>query len=372
MKKSIYVAATGQHVGKTTSTLGLTAALGTLSLNGVGYCKPVGQEVKDFENLTVDKDAFLFSRIMGFELSQKVHSPVILGAGATTAYLDDPDRFPYQQNILEAADFLHQHNEVVVYEGTGHPGVGSIVNLSNADVAKLLDAKVIMVVEGGIGNTIDKLNMSLSLFREKNVPIIGVIVNKVLPKKMEKIQHYVGKKLDEMGIPLLGLLPYEKRMSYPIMYTVKEAIKGRSVCFEKKLLNRIEKIIPGSLIYDVENIHKRNNQLLVVSYKRANESVRTVEMISKKMGRDTTPLAGIILTGEGRLNPGQGEHPSIDMEYIERHQIPVVSTNLDTLGAYTKINQIEVKINTDTPWKVRRAIELIKNHVDLERIMSSL
>jgi len=285
MKKSIYVAATGQHVGKTTSTLGLTAALSSLNLQGVGYCKPVGQEVKDFENLTVDKDAFLFSRIMDFELSQKFHSPVILGSGATT--------------------------------------------------------------------------------------IIGVIVNKVLPNKMEKIKHYVGKKLDQMGIPLLGVLPYEKRMSYPIMYTVKEVIKGRTIYHEKKLLNRIEKIIPGSLVYDVENIHKQNNQLLVVSYKRANESIRTVEMVATKMGRETCPLAGIILTGEGRLNPGQGEHPEVDMEYIDKHQIPVVSTRLDTLGAYTKINQIEVKINTDTPWKVRRAIELIENHVDLEKIMAS-
>ena len=371
MKKSIYVAASGQHVGKTTSTLGLTAALSGLNLNGVGYCKPVGQEVTDFEDLTVDKDAFLFSRIMNFELSQKIHSPVILGKGATSAYLDDPNKFPYQKNILEAAKFLHNHNEMVVYEGTGHPGVGSVVNLSNAEVAKLLDAKVIMVVEGGVGNTIDKLNMSLALFREKKVPIIGVIVNKVLPKKMEKIEHYIGIKLKQMGIPLLGLLPYEKRMSYPIMYTVKEAIGGECISCETKLLNRVEKIIPGSLVYDVENIHKHSNQLLVVSYKRANESIRTVEAVTAKMGRETSPLAGIILTGQGRLNPGEGAHPMVNMDYIEKHQIPVISTNLDTLGAYTKINQIEVKINTDTPWKVKRAIELIKNHVDLEKIMAS-
>ena len=89
------------------------------------------------------------------------------------------------------------------------------------------------------------------------------------------------------------------------------------------------------------------------------------------MGRETSPLAGIILTGQGRLNPGEGAHPMVNMDYIEKHQIPVISTNLDTLGAYTKINQIEVKINTDTPWKVKRAIELIKNHVDLEKIMAS-
>lgn len=371
MNKSIYVAATGQHVGKTTSTLGLTAALSKLDINGLGYCKPVGQEVKEFNDLQVDKDAFLFSSVMGFELSQKIHSPVILGKGATSQYLDNPQDYNYQQAILDAASYLHLHNEVVVFEGTGHPGVGSIADLSNADVAKMLDAKVVMVVEGGIGSTIDKLNMSLALFREQNVPIIGVIVNKVLPKKMDKVKKYVGMKLQQMGIPALGYLPYEKKMSYPIMYTVKQAIKGRTICHERKLLNRIEKIIPGSLVYDVENIHQHSNQLLVVSYKRVNESVRTVEMVASRMGRQDCPLAGIILTGEGRLNPGETKHPDIDMEYIDKHQIPIVSTNLDTLGAYTKINQIEVKINTDTPWKVKRAIELIENHVDLRQIMAA-
>lgn len=371
MNKSLYVAATGQHVGKTTSTLGLTAALNKLDLDGVGYCKPVGQEVKDFDDLKVDKDAYLFSTVMGFELSQRVHSPVILGKGATSRYLDNPSAFPYRKSILQAAEYLHQHNEVVVFEGTGHPGVGSIADLSNADVAKLLDAKVIMVVEGGIGNTIDKLNMGLAMFREQNVPIIGVIINKVLPKKMDKVQHYVSKKLDQMGIPVLGFIPYEKKMSYPIMYTVKEAIKGQVIAYPQKLLNRIEKIIPGSLIYDVDNIHQHSNQLLVVSYKRVNESVKKIEMIAQQTGRKDCPLAGIILTGAGRFEPGETEHEDIDMAYIDAHKIPIVSTHLDTLGAYTKINQIEVKINTDTPWKVKRAIELIENHVDLEKIVGA-
>ena len=41
---------------------------------------------------------------------------------------------------------------MVVYEGTGHPGVGSVVDLSNAEVARQLESEVILVLEGGIGN----------------------------------------------------------------------------------------------------------------------------------------------------------------------------------------------------------------------------
>ncbi|RMG82997.1 MAG: hypothetical protein D6714_10525, partial [Bacteroidetes bacterium] len=120
MAKSIYVAATSQHVGKTTSTLGLVAALRRKGID-VGYCKPVGQEFVDLGDLMVDKDALLFSKIMSFELSSVVHSPVILGQGATSAYLDNPGNFNYRNRILAASRILKNRHEMVVYEGTGHP-----------------------------------------------------------------------------------------------------------------------------------------------------------------------------------------------------------------------------------------------------------
>jgi cobyrinic acid a,c-diamide synthase len=115
---------------------------------------------------------------------------------------------------------------LTIYEGTGHPGVGSIVNLSNADVASLVNAGVIMVVDGGIGKTIDRLNMCLSLFREKNLDIIGVIVNKVEENKIDKINHYLGKALTKFNLPLLGLMPYDKTLGYPIMKSILDAIGG--------------------------------------------------------------------------------------------------------------------------------------------------
>ena len=84
---------------------------------------------------------------------------------------------------------------MVVYEGTGHPGVGRVANLSNAQVAKMLGAGVIMIAKGGIGNTIDRLHLSMAVFREQQVPILGVIINKVRPDKIDKIRHYIGKHL---------------------------------------------------------------------------------------------------------------------------------------------------------------------------------
>lgn len=368
MNTSIYVAATGQHIGKTTSTLGLMAALKDYGFQRVGYCKPVGQKITSLTSLQVDKDAFLFSKIMDFELTSEIHSPVILGKGATAAYLDNPTAFDYRERILKASKKLQQDNDVVVYEGTGHPGVGSIVNLSNADVARMVGAKVVLVVEGGIGNTIDKMSLSLAKFKEQKVPVIGVIVNKVWPEKLEKIKYYVGKKLDELDINLLGVVPFDRSLSYPIMRTINNAVGGHFIQFEQNFANRIEDIVPGSLIEEVHDISQRRNLLLVVSHKRVRETLKKLEGITKKSKITESPLSGILLTGEHQQERMRWGN-SIYEYYINKYQLPVISTELDTLGAVTKINRLEVKINTSTPWKVERAIELMKEHVDLEMIV---
>lgn len=365
MAKKIYIAATNQHIGKTTSTLGLVKALNDHGVN-VGYCKPVGQKFINWKGIKADKDAFLFGKMMEFSVNPDVHSPVILGSGATSAFLERPEDFHYKEDILNASRILEERHDLVVYEGTGHPGVGSIVNLSNADVAKMLDAPVVMIVEGGIGRTIDRLNMSIALFREKGVPIKGVIINKVLPEKMEKIKRLVGIKLDEMGLELFGCLPYQKDLSFPIMRTINSAIGGMCLLNEGSLDNMVESSISASLT-DSEELLNRKNLLLVSHYKRLDS---TIDKIKELFG-SKNPLSGIILTGEGRLDDPYLDHIS-EIDYIINHKIPVVVTKLDTLGAVRKINKIEVKINTRTMWKVEKAVELIKQNVDLDRLIAKI
>lgn len=360
---NIYVAATSQHVGKTTCTLGLVKCLQREGIK-VGYCKPVGQEFVDLGALRVDKDALLFAQVIGFELKADMHSPVILGRGATTAYLENPSHFDYKKDIAIAAEKLNKTHDMVVYEGTGHPGVGSVVGLSNADVAKQLNAKVLMVVEGGIGNTIDRLHMSTALFREQNVPIAGVVINKTMPEKIDTVRRYVGGWLKDNGLPLIGILPYDKTLLYPLMSTVRRAVDGVVLINEKQLDNQIEDILAGSLV-GVHDFSEEKNMLLVVSYNRFSKSIEKVKSEMEKLNLEECPLCGIIITGDGRLATNLFEELP-QKEFIDKYKIPVISTALDTFGSVVKISKIEVKINTRTPWKAYRAISLFKEHTDLD------
>lgn len=359
--KSIYVAATSQHVGKTTSTLGLVSAFRNRGIK-VGYCKPVGQRYVLHNGLNVDKDVLLFADLLGFEVNPFLHSPVILGQGATSEYLENPQNYHYENDILSAADELNKLHDLVIFEGTGHPGVGSVVEMSNADVAKLNGSGLIMVAEGGIGNTIDMVSMCLEKFYRLDIPIIGVILNKVIGEKRSKVEHYVSKWLDKHNIPLIGILPFDKTMGYLNLQTIAESVKGRVEHNKDRLFNTVEGILAGSLISNEELVGKERNTLLVVGATRLDLAIEDTRKIMETNGWTDAPFSGIISTGYGEYN-------SDTLEFIEKFKIPLVRTMLETYPAVLKISRIEVKINLHTPWKVQRAVEMIENNVNLDFIL---
>jgi dethiobiotin synthetase len=354
--KNIYVAATSQHVGKTTTTLGLVSYLQNRG-DSVGYCKPVGQKHVDVMGERVDKDTLLFSDLIGFNIEPSVHSPVIFWKGATKEFLEDPGKYDLKKYILDARSVLDERYDRIVYEGTGHPGVGSVAGLSNARVAKILDAGVIMIVEGGIGSTIDMLNLCLALFREEKVPVLGVIINKVKKERMDLIREFVGKWLKQHNLPLLGVIPYEKSLVFPLIHTIAKSINGKIEFFPEKVFNRVEGTIAGSLV-DLHDLKDSKRLCLIVSTRGLTKALKKIESISLQEKMEESPLSGIVLTGDGNV--------SRDCKsYIRNHQIPLIRTELDTYGSVIKISNIEVKINRSTPWKVQRAIELFDENITI-------
>lgn len=354
--RRIYVAATNQHIGKTTCTLGLIAAFQQLGLN-VGYCKPVGQKFLDCDGKRADKDAFLFANFMGFEVKPEWHSPVILGPGAVTSYLDHQAQYNFKQDIQSASSILERQHDLVVYEGTGHPGVGSVVDVSNADVAHMLGAGVILIAEAGIGSAIDQLTMSMALFEQKGVPILGVILNKAFRHKLEKVRYYVQKKLDKKGIPLLGVIPFEETLKLPILRTIQAEIKGKNLFFPEKLHNRVHDILAGSLI-DLESFKARSQLLLVVSGRRLTASLEKITHLSASSNLSASPLSGVVITGTDRIDEAC-------KAYVRKHQVPVIYSPFDTYESVLKISKMEVKIDRHTPWKMQKAVSLFKNGINI-------
>src|SRR5258706_16115245 len=175
----VFIAATRQNDGKTTAALGLIAALQKFYPR-IGYIKPVGQRFVNIEEQKIDEDTVLMDSVFRLNCPLGDMSPIAVEPDFTRKYLQSSNREALVKKIENAFDRVSWEKEFVLCEGSGHAGVGSVFDLSNAQVAKILGAKVIIVTQGGIGRPIDEVSLNQALFEKEGVEIIGVILNKVL------------------------------------------------------------------------------------------------------------------------------------------------------------------------------------------------
>ena len=212
MQRPIFVAATRQHVGKTTVSLALMSGL-KKRFDKVGFLKPVGQQhVTVFSNnqnasIRVDKDVCLVREHFRLDHIDYEHmSPVIIPQGYTKQYVDGEISYDKQlQDVEGAMQHVTDASDVVMCEGTGHCAVGSIVNVNNAKIASVIGADMILIANGGLGSAFDELELNRILCQHYNVRIAGVIINKVRSDKYEQTKHYLSKAMKKAwGIPLLG------------------------------------------------------------------------------------------------------------------------------------------------------------------------
>lgn len=127
---NVFVAATRQHVGKTSVCLGLVQGLKT-RFASVGFLKPIGQDavqVRDAKGFArrVDRDTPLFKEMLGAVGAYEDMSPVTIGRGATKRLVRSSRATraettrAFEEKILRSYTRVASMSEFQVVEGTGH------------------------------------------------------------------------------------------------------------------------------------------------------------------------------------------------------------------------------------------------------------
>ena len=90
--------------------------------------------------------------------------------------------------------------------------MGSVVGVSNVDVALSLPCRVIFVGKPGIGVALDNTVLCVSFMQHKGLTNIGIIYNKIPLAAIAEIKKYVTKRLPELlpEITLLGFIGKEQ------------------------------------------------------------------------------------------------------------------------------------------------------------------
>ncbi|MEW6225881.1 MAG: AAA family ATPase [Chloroflexota bacterium] len=225
--RHLYLAATGQNRGKTTASLGLLDGFRRRGLR-TGFMKPVGQRTVIEDGTPADEDAVLMRTLFDLPEPYPVMSPVHIPRGFTKRYIAGEVVEDLGARITAAHHGFAGH-DVLLIEGTGHAGVGAVVGLSNAVVARMLGAPAVIVSEGGVGRPIDEIVLNASHFAAHGVPVAGAIVNKVRVDEQPGIELTLERGLARHGIPLLGVLPYRPILSNPTLGMILEGVNGRVI-----------------------------------------------------------------------------------------------------------------------------------------------
>ena len=358
--KNIFLSSIHQNAGKTTISIGLYKALANRGLK-TAFIKPIGQQVVSVDGSDVDKDSFLIGKVFCGGRNLKDMSPVTIGRGYTEKYIFNPHKDKIQDDIFNAFNKLSKGKDAIIVEGTGHAGVGSVIDFSNADVASLLGSKVIIISEGGIGKSIDEIMLNKALFDLKEREILGVIVNKVLPEKYKKIKRTIGRGLANKGIHLLGVIPVDPLLSAPTIEQVKDRLDLQLLCGKAGMMRRIRNTIVAAMEPHNMIHYLQEGTLVITSGDRVDNILLAVSSHLLGEGRGIR-ISGVILTG------GLMPNPEI-VSLLKKSKIPVLISEHDTYTVAGSVEHLICKIQKTDKDKIEEATNLVNKYVDVGAIL---
>jgi len=358
----LFIAATEQNTGKTTTAVGLYAALRKRRFSQIGFMKPVGQRFVEVEGKRIDEDSVLIRDTYQTQVPIEDMNPISVEPSFTRRYINHANNEALVKRIRHSFDRAAWEKDFVIVEGTGHAGVGSVFDLSNARVANILESKVLLITPGGVGRPIDEGALNKALFDKEGIEVIGVVMNKVLPEKMDSIRDIAGRGFERLGIELLGVIPRERMLSHPTLDQICDPIRGRYLR-DGQGMNHVAHVMIGAM--SSANLFRdvAQNTLLVVPGDREDVILAAISRALETEGGG--PFCGIVLTDD--------MYPSDRLlEMIGESPLPVISSNSDSYSIASRIHSMTVKTLPGDREKIDRIQNLVSENVNISRILEKI
>jgi BioD-like phosphotransacetylase family protein len=288
-------------------------------------------------------------------------SPVHIPRGFTQTYIDGGSVDDLPARIRAAHGAFAAHHDILLIEGTGHAGVGAVIDLSNAVVAAMLGAPAVIVSEGGVGRPIDEIVLNAALFERHGVQVAGAIVNKVDLDAKPGLARTLERGLARHGIPLLGVLPYRPLLSNPTLAMVLEGVHGETLCPGPDL----DQVIGGVAIGAMEPEHMLQRigprSLVIVPGDRTDVIGALVAARRDGQPDDDGPL-GIVLTGGYRPDPAV-------IDAIRVADLFATIVPEDTYVVASEVHDLLVKTHVSDAGKIAEIKALVWEYLFIDRVL---
>ncbi|WP_255194230.1 phosphotransacetylase family protein [Natronobeatus ordinarius] len=340
-----------ESTGKTAVALAL-ARLAREDGDSVGYMKPKGTRLESSVGKTLDEDPLLASDVLGLDaeiadLEPVVYSPTFIQQAIRGR--EEPDAI--RERVREAFETLADGRDRMLIEGGGRFELGGIVDLTDPDVAELLDARVLLIAPYGTPGDVDDVLAATRRFGDR---LDGVLFNNVADAAFDELETDVVPFLEGREIAVHGVLPRERTLAGVTVGDLADEL-GAATLVEEGLDDYVERFTVGAMGADsaLRHFRRTKNAAVITGGDRAEIHRAALEAPGIKC---------LILTG--------GHRPSgaIVGQAAEKG-VPILLVQTETLTTVERAEDVVRSGRTRDERTVAEMESLLVDHANVDAIL---
>jgi BioD-like phosphotransacetylase family protein len=341
----LLIASTRQDAGKTSIIIGIASVLG----KKFGYIKPFGDRLIYHRKINWDYDTLLINQL--WNLDQESENMTLGFSHFKLRYVSQQESI--KQFLMEMAEKAAAGKDLLFIEGGQDLSYGSSIYFDSFYMAKYLGCKMIIVVSGDADQVLDDITFLKKYQDMSGVDFKGVIINKIHDVDEFEATHL--KTIKNMGIEVLGVIPYKKKLTYFTMKFLADRFLARIIAGEKGLNNVVRNILVGSMATSEAlrtPMFNTENKLIITSGDRS-------DMILAALESNT---AGIILTNN--IVP-----PSNIISRASERNIPLLLIPQHTYHIARQMDNFGALLTREDSEKLQILSHLARKYVNLDLLL---
>jgi len=356
--KSLYLATTESHCGKSLVSLGIMDILLRRSQR-VGVFRPI---IKCHGPDKIDKNLEL--------LLEYFHLPWDYEETFAWRQMEALDLLAQGRNdelingVIAKYKALEAKSDFVLIIGSDLSSDTAALDFDiNVELAQSLGSPVLLLANGAkerMDEIISPILMAVESFRRKGNQLVGTIVNRADPEKLDEIRAALREALPPEAA-VLAVIPANKKLASP---SVKEVVEhlGAEVLYGEDLLEyRVDEYMVIAMQMDHYLELLRHRALLITPGDRGDVILSALQA---HVSDNYPQLAGLLLTTKARPAPTVQRLleglPSI---------LPIIAVDEETFPIATRVREVRSYITVDRKDKIARSLRIFHKYVDVETLI---
>jgi BioD-like phosphotransacetylase family protein len=350
---TVLVTSLEESTGKTAVALAL-ATVARDRGERVGYMKPKGTRLQSAVGKTLDEDPHLARELLDLDAEMHEMEPIVYSPTFVHEAIrgrEDPDAL--RETVRNQFESLVEDVDRMLLEGGGSLTTGGIVDLTDGDLAELLDATVVLVASFSDPGDVDDLLAAADLLGDR---LGGVLFNGVSDAAFDTLASDVVPFLEGRGIRVYGTVPHDEGLAGVTVEELADELGAELLTVEAPTDARVRRSVVGSM-----------------SAGEAHGRLRGVREAAFVTGGDRPDMQTAALEAGGvecLVLTGGISPPDAVVGRAESAGVPLLSVRTDTRTTIDRIEKVIRGGRTRDAEAVARMGELLADYADVDAMLS--